>query len=180
MRRRLMLVLAMLVVLSLAVAAPATAKKPSSNLSGPMDIVFAPTHGFACGSVDPVGGTGVFWYGTVRLDGVTYGMTFEADGPSKFVGNTQHYWEHFAIYADPPSGGPETWTQCPNDQNVVLAGDLKGVGRFSNGKITENGTVTYAAGPFDGWEGRRMHADGLVEEIFPGVPKGFTGIIRFN
>lgn len=179
MNKKLILTITMALVLSLA-AAPAAADKPSSSLSGPMDIVFAPIHGFICGPVDPVAGTGVFWYGSVELDEVTYGMTFAAAGPSKFVGNTQHYWEHFAIFEDPPYGAPEIWEDCPSEGNPVLEGYLKGVGRFSNGKITESGTVTDADFPFAEWDGRRMHADGVVEELMLGVPAGFTGTIRFN
>jgi len=170
--KRFVLIIAAMALL-IATALPASAKKPSSNLSGPMDIVFAPIH-------PPICDSDVFWYGTVELHDVTYGMTFAAAGLSKFVGNTQHYWEDFAIFDGVPAGEPEDWTECPDDGNSVLEGDLKGVGRFSNGKITENGTVTDASFPFGEWDGRRMHADGVVEELAPGVPSGFTGTIRFN
>ena len=172
MKRKLVLLVTLLVILSLAVVAPAHADKPAPKLSGPMEIAFdPPVPGIAVCDLD------VFWYGTVELDGEFYGMTFKAAGESVFAGMTQHYWEQFMIY----DGDFDTFpTTCPDSGERVLEGDLSGVGRFSNGKIVEHGTVTYAVGPFEGWEGRRMHADGLVEDLAPGVPAGFTGIIRFN
>ena len=168
MRRRLTLLLAMLVVLSLVVALPAAAKKPAPNLSGPMNIVFDPPDG--------VCGPDISWYGTVELDGVPYGMTFESKPPSVFAGMTQHYWEEFTIYDGEFDEFP---TQCPSG-SIVLQGDLSGIGRFANGKITEHGIVTEANDPFEDWDGRRMHADGLVAVDTNGDPTGFKGTIRFN
>lgn len=184
MRRRLTLLLAMLVVLSLVVALPAAAKKSTPNLSGEMDIYFDPSLLLdrPAAPVCPPGATGpIFWYGTVEIDGEVYGMTFESLGDPVLVGKTNHYREHFAIYRGEEGQfddfAPGT---CPIAGTPVLEGDLNGVGRYANGKIVENGTVTGAGAPFAVWDGRRMHADGVVTELAPGVPEGFTGTIRFN
>jgi hypothetical protein len=186
--RRLLLGLALALVLTMVAVAPVSAK-PAPTLSGEMTIHF--DSGLLASPPNPVcapGSSGglIFWYGTVQFDGDLYGMTFESlDGLAgpKLVGATNHYREHFVIYeGDFSEFSPGT---CPDAIGTpVLEGDLDGVGSFGSDKIVENGTVTSAVGGFAGWDGRLMHADGVVQEIevVPGVlvPIGFSGTIRFN
>lgn len=178
-----MLVLVLLVVLALA-PVTADAKKPAASLSGEMTIYFDPSLLLEPPAVPvcPPGEFGpIFWYGTVAIDGQVYGMTFESLGASVLVGETNHYREHFVIYeGDEGQFDDFVPGTCPATATPVLAGDLDGVGRFANSKLVENGIVTTAQHPFEEWDGRRMHADGVVTEVAPGIPAGFMGTIRFN
>ena len=75
MRRRLLIVIALAVALTLVVAAPISAKEP---LRGGIDLDF--NVGVVLG-VDGVGcNPAVAWFGTVEIDGVSLGIEFD-DGP---------------------------------------------------------------------------------------------------
>jgi hypothetical protein len=174
MKKKLLVLLAIIVVLAVVVAAPAGAKKP---LRGHMDI--------ALNADNSVCVLPITWFGTIDLDGKLYAMTFTYQG-NVLPGKTNHYWEDWAIYGpelepgDVDEDGVPTVCPSEEEEDVLLAGELSGVGRFANAKIVENGTVTVANAPYGDWQDRRMHADGVVEVDELGNPLGFEGTFRLN
>jgi hypothetical protein len=170
MRKRFILLLAMLMVLSVAVALPATAKEP---LSGDMELYF--NLGF--GNPDAPC-PDITWAGTVELDGVTYGMAFYPTG-AKDVGKTHHFVEDWEIYDAPYEFMGGVLTECsPGD--IVLSGTVAGV-TSPNSKYRMNGTVGEAFAPFAEWTGRNVHMSGDITwaEIIV-VPATAPGVFRIN
>jgi hypothetical protein len=176
MRKRFILLLAMLLVLSLAVAVPANAEEP---LRGDMELYF--NLGF--GNPDAPC-PDITWAGTVELDGVTYGMAFYPTD-AKDVGKTHHFVEDWEIYDAPYEFMGGVLTECsPGD--IVLSGTDAGV-TSPNSKYRMNGTVGEAFAPFAEWTGRNVHASGDITwaEIIVGVevivvPATAPGVFRIN
>ncbi len=146
--------LAAALVLTLGVAAPATANMP---LYGEMDLHW--NDGFGGASTC----SAISWAGNVDIDGTMYGITF-VPGPGRETGKAFHFVEDWAIYDetfDFSEGFSDgVLTECePGD--VVLAGDDFGVTGW-NDKYRMNGTVSTAEDPFEDWMGRRVHMNGLI------------------
>jgi hypothetical protein len=124
---------------------------------------------------------GIAWYGTLEVDGVTFGMAlYFTDTPAVFHGKSYHYVEGFKVFTGLFS---ETLgTDCePGD--VVLSGTDAGNSSLANAKFRSMGTVDEATGYFEGWDGRRIYQDGVVTEVdIEGVPVpvSFEGSLRLN
>ncbi len=150
MRRNLVLSLAIVLVLGLGAAVPAGAKAP---LRGDQIMVL---------NQDPV--TGAFglygcpelsWFGTIELDGETYGMALYPM-PGRFTGggNILHYEEawkvwtgEFGVTYDPVTESFSIDDCTPGD--YVLSGTDFGVGNLKTGKFVSNSTVDEAYAPFE-------------------------------
>lgn len=150
-----MLRLAAVLVLTLGVAAPATANKP---LYGEMDLHW--NNGFEDASGEC---PAISWAGNIDIDGTWFGMTFVPTS-GRDTGKAFHFVEDWAIYdgtfdfSEDFSEG--VLTECaPGD--VVLAGEDFGVTGW-NDKYRMNGTVSTAEDPFEDWMGRRVHMNGLI------------------
>lgn len=178
MKRRVALLLAIVVVLSVVAAAPATANgAPDENWH--MSIYMVPP-GAPCSDVT--------WFGTVELEGDTYGMALRVTeyGPGVTLGQSYHYKEYNTVYTgffevDEATG---FLLDCdPGD--TVLHGYSEGSSSIPNAKFRANGVVEEASGPFAGWEGRRIHDGGLlidfveIPDVGP-VPMAYIGHFRVN
>jgi hypothetical protein len=148
MRRKLILLLVMLVVMSVALAIPADAKKP---LGGEMDLYFnlgSENEDAPC--------PGISWAGTVVLEGTTYGIAFMPFG-GKIVGQARHFAEVWEIYYTPLAFEGGVLTECMQaETDIVLSGTDAGV-TSPNSKYRMNGTVGEAFAPFAQWDGRNVH-----------------------
>jgi len=164
-------------VLSVAVALPANAKKP---LSGDMEL------NFNLGYDNPATPCpGITWAGTVELEGTTYGMAFYPTS-AKDVGATHHFDEIWVIYDAPFDFTGGVLTECvPGD--IVLAGTDSGV-TSPNSKYRMNGAVGSAFAPFAEWDGRNVHMSGDItwaDLVLPDgtiivVPETAPGTFRLN
>lgn len=182
MKKKLVFVLAMVVSL-LVIAAPGDAKKP---LEGEMtlyfNLAFDPT-------VEPTESpcSVVTWAGSVVLDGVTYPMAFFPTG-SRDAGKAFHFEEDWKIYAPGTFeySARGVFGPCPSDDDVVMSGHDVGV-TSPNGTYRMNGSVDYSTSPFEMWEGRNTHMNGIAtfSLIDPEVPESLApeaapGTFRLN
>lgn len=166
----------MLLVLSVAVALPASAKEP---LKGDMELYF--NLGFG----DPHAPCpDITWAGTVQLEGVTYGMAFFPTG-AKDVGVVHHFAEIWEIYDTPYTFMGGVLMECTPGE-IVLAGTDAG-NTETNDKYRMNGTVEDAFDPLAEWGGHNVHMDGYITwaEIVVGtetiiVPATAPGTFRIN
>lgn len=161
MKKRLLLVLALVAALSLVAAAPVSAggEKP---INGKIDLTLyavpcpadpAPTFPF------------VTWVGTVVIDGTTYGWADfpTLPGPPVFEGKFMIFEEYWTIFTLEPGEDPTVELAC-DPTLVVLDGFNDGRGT-PGGAARVDGTVDSAAplGPFaDVAEGSRMIWRGKV------------------
>jgi hypothetical protein len=166
MKRNLTVVLAVLVVLSLVVAAPVSAEQP---LRGVLDTHF--NLGFG-DTTTPC--PHITWAGNVELDGELYGLAWTPLGPPKIVGQSFHVDERWMIYESPFAfEGEDVFTEC--GQHVAMWGDEKAVESLANLHAVGNGQVDWVDpdGPFDtALEGRNTHWSGFVSDDllhFPGT-----------
>jgi hypothetical protein len=173
MRRRLTLVLVMLVALSLAVAAPATAKKPFRATT---EHDFMATHGII--RVVPVPQV-LGWQGTITgdIEGCIE-WWFDLDPGMVPTGQVTHYNETVEVHAGdcPAVVGPATG-------DVILAADGSGtttVRHMRNSIWRANGTVTVAEGEYAGWLGRKVHESGRFEWDDDDNPLEGTSDFRIN
>jgi len=162
MRKKLFLLLAAVVALSMLSLAPASAEAP---LTGPMDLEFNlnfGAEGDACAHIT--------WAGTVELDGALYEMAFIPTG-AKDVGTVHHFWEDWLIYPYDEgnlilqfsAGDPRVLVACdPGEISPVLWGTDKGTTGL-NSKYRMNGTIDGANAPFEAWLGRNVHMSGIIE-----------------
>jgi hypothetical protein len=166
MRKRFILLLAMLMVLSVAVALPATAKEP---LRGDMELYF--NLGF--GNPDAPC-PDLSWAGTVELDGIIYGIAFFPTG-AKDVGAVHHFEEIWEIYDAPFEFTGGVLAECvPGD--IVLAGTDSGV-TGPNSTYRMNGTVAEAFAPFSEWVGRNVHMSGDITWADMELPDGTIVVV---
>ncbi len=177
MKRRLSILVALVAVLSMVMAVPATAKQP---LRGDMELYF--NLGF--GNQDTPC-SDITWAGSVQLDGVAYGIAFFPI-VSEDRGNSYHFEETWEVYAEPfDFTGGAVLTDCTPGA-VVLRGPDKGVEVDNDYHII--GRVDYAAGALAAWEGRQMRVRGTVvftELVDPAgeivlVPATAHGTFRLN
>ena len=143
MKKRLLLVLALVAALSLVAAAPVNAdgEKP---IEGKMDLTFV--GGFCA---EPVGPdptlTFVSWIGTVVIDGTTYGWADFPAGAPVPDGNFLNFTEYWTIFTVEDDEIPNVALACDPDL-VVLDGNNDG--RATRGWAARaDGTVASAADP---------------------------------
>jgi hypothetical protein len=176
MKKKLLVPLVMVVGLSLVSLSPATAKAP---LIGEMDLQF--NLGFP-GPQEVIPD----FVGTIELDGEVYGMAFFAIGSGKpFSGDPSssvHFFEEiWKIYEDldylfDENGVLVEFVEGP----VLLWGYDTGSTVLANSRYHMNGGVEGAAEPFEGWLGRSVHMQGIIEWYPFGAPKGAPGTFRIN
>ena len=177
MKRKLLVLMAIVVALSVVVAAPVSAKNP---LRGEQVLALNQD---AEGNFGLYGCPEISWFGTVVLDDTTYGMALYPIG-SVFPGKTQHWEESWTIFSEEFTVEGGELVSCePGD--VVLSGYEKGVIAFTNphGKFHMTGIVEDASGPYEEWIGRRSYQEGEVglfsvaglDNVF-----GYTGSFRLN
>lgn len=166
--KRIVLALIAGIGMSIAAVTPATADRP---LRG--NQLMTANYSDSC--------PGMAWYGTLEVDDATYGMAlYFTDDPAVVHGNSYHYVEGFKVFtgqfSDPLGDNCE-----PGE--VVLSGTDVGTASLANAKFRSIGTVDHASGDFQGWEGRKIYQDGVVNEVdvdgVP-VPVSFVGTLRLN
>ncbi len=133
-----------------------SAKKPSANLTGTMDLYFDL---LAEVPDDPV------WVGTITIEGYgTYNMRFYHLSPFRDYSQASPFEEYFEIYD-------------LSDETVVLGGPDVGVTVLANKppdptKYVMNGEIDVAADPFEEWLGRNVHMSGVITWQFITLPDG--------
>jgi hypothetical protein len=167
MKKRLLLVLALVAALSLVAAAPVSAdgEKP---INGKIDLTFV---GGSC--ADPVGPdldlTFVSWIGTVVIDGTTYGWAdfpLTGNAPPAPVGNLVYVEEYWTIFTVEDDEIPNVDLAC-NADLVVLDG-FNEAWATRGGAARADGTVFSAADPgdfADVAEGSRMIWRGKITDF---------------
>lgn len=198
MRRKLLVLLAVMVVLAVVIAAPVSAKKPAPTLRGDQVMVLNQDldsgafgiYGCLYDSEDPVPVETISWFGSIEIEGTTYGMALYPL-PGRFTGNGTilHYEEGWKVWTEEFTVSDNT--ECPTGYCIddctpgeyVLSGTDRGVGSFTTGKFRSNGTVDEAFEPFADWLGRKVHQDGVTGPVsfddLVGVV-GFEGDLRLN
>lgn len=179
MKRRLAFLLILLVALSVVVAAPAQGEAPTENWFMSVYLV-SPD--------DPC--SDITWFGTVELEGDTYGMALRVTeyGPGVYLGKSYHYKEYNTVYTGFFEVDEATGFLLDCDPGeAVLHGYSEGSSAIPNpnAKFRANGYVQEADGPFAGWEGRRIHDSGVLTDfvMIPDVgpfPTAYTGYFRVN
>ena len=163
MKKRLLVVLALVAALSMVAAAPVSAdgEKP---INGKIDITLELEF---CGI--PLESPFVTWVGTVVIDGTPYGWADFPTGPmvpeKKFM-YFEEYWTIFTLDGETP-----TVALACNPDLVVLDGTNTGRGMPAAGTYQADGTVSSAAdgGPFaDVAAGSRMIWRGKVTNLKAG------------
>jgi len=122
------------------------------------------------------------WYGTIDIVGDghgVYGMAlYDIGVPPVFSGSSYHWHEGLAIWTGQfvDEDGDGVIDDCTPGE-MVLYGTDKGVTSMAsvrNPKFHSTGTVTFATGPFEGWEGRFVFQEGT------GSFTSITGTLRLN
>lgn len=178
MKLRLSSLFAIVAVLAVVIAVPASAEKAHHGdrvLHG--DQVMILNIDMATDSPGAYGCEEISWFGTIRIDRTTYGMAlysiesvFDDDGLLYYEEGWQIFTRQFRV----KNGELKT---CEPGR-VLLAGTDVGVGDLAAGWFYSDGVVDYASRPFRKWVGDAVYQDGLfgfvsvsgVEDAF-----GFTG-----
>ena len=132
------------------------ARKPSSHLTGTMDLNFT----------GHVGLENPIWIGTINIEGFgEFGMRFFHLSPPKGFSQASPFEEYWEIFdsADPTV--------------VYLGGSDEGVTTLANKppdpcNYVMNGEVKVANEPFDNWMGRNVHMSGIITFQFITLPDG--------
>jgi len=137
MKKRLLLVIALVAALSLVAAAPVSADgdKP---INGKMELnlELAPC----------TDGRFVTWVGTVVIDGTTYGWADFPTADDRFDKKFMYFEEYWRIFTLEPGEDPTVALACDNGL-VVLDGINDGRGT-AGGSAQADGTVESGYGPF--------------------------------
>jgi len=184
MRRNLVLLLAVVMVLGAVAAGPVGAKQP---LRGDQTMVL--NQDMSTGEFGLFGCPELSWFGSIDIDGTTYGMALYPL-PGRITGNGTilHYEEEWKVWTGEFTltyDEEAEWYYLDDCQpgEYVLAGTDNGVGTFKGTKFRSNGVVEEALDPFADWLDRRVHQDGVVGPIdFGGLMGvfGFYGDLRLN
>jgi|GEM_PF-2738706 len=166
MKKRLLLVLALVVVLSLIAAAPVTAQDPNHDRQPPSGDQVMILNAEGDGPLGYYGCEEISWFGTVEIDGKTFGMALYPDfdyvGPG---GPLYEYGEYWKIFTGKFKAKDGVLKRCAPGR-VVMEGYDEGVWDMGSGLFESFGTVDYAAGYFKWWDGYEVRQDGLIG---PGV-----------
>jgi hypothetical protein len=164
MKRRLILVFSLVVVLSLVAAAPVTAKGPKQDRQPPsghqvmilnVEVPTDPTSPLGYYGCDDIS-----WFGTIEIDGKTFGMAlypdFEYDGPLD-------YGEGWKIFSGTFKVDKDGMLKRCAPGRVVMEGHDEGVYDPSTGEFASNGDVEYAVGYFKWWgDGYKVRQGGTT------------------
>lgn len=176
MRRKLVFSVACLLVVGLVAAVLMTAKQP---LRG--DQVMVLNQDEATGEFGLYGCEELSWFGSIDIDGTTYGMALYPL-PGRITGNRiLHYEEGWKVWTGAftltEDSGSYSLDSCEPGE-VVLSGTDFGVGSFIGTKFRSNGIVEEAFYPFAEWLGRRVHQDGVLGPIDFGPLESAFGVLR--
>lgn len=198
MRRRLLILIALVVVLALVGVVPVGAEKPAPKLEGemdPLDLVVPPPDSppplctedgvregtpdlCACGAGPEFRGL-YAWEGTISFPEGDYTIVFinlatARENPSGVASPFDEIW---AIYE---LGEVVTEVDgCPSTDHATIWGYDSGVSNLRNSTYRMNGHVDTATGDFEGWEGRRVHMSGTFS--FDDIPRLHApGMLRLN
>jgi hypothetical protein len=175
MKTKLLMLLAIVVALSVVVAAPVSAKNP---LRGEQVMALNQDDQ---GNFGLYGCPGISWFGAIVLDDTTYGMALYPIS-DVFPGGTQHWEENWTIFSEEFMVEGDELVSCePGD--VVLSGYEKGVIAFALPTFHMTGIVEDASGPYEEWIGRRSYQEGEVGVVaIAGLEMvfGYTGSFRLN
>ena len=168
MKRRLLVVLALVVVLSLIAAAPVIAKGPNHDRQPPSGDQVMILNAEGDGPLGYYGCEDISWFGTIEIDGKTFGMALYADpdyvGPGTFPG--VEYGEGWKIFTGKFKVKDDVLKRCAPGR-VVMAGYDTGVWDPVGGDFQSVGDVEYAAGYFKWWrDGYKVRQSGTTG---PGV-----------
>lgn len=170
MKKRLLLVLALVVVLSLIAVAPVTGKGPNHDRQPPSgeQVMILNTSS----PVAPLGYYGcddMSWFGTIEIDGKTFGMALypDPDYVNEAVLPLVAYGESWKIFTGKFKAEDGILKRCAPGR-VVMEGYGEGVWNVDTGEFGSSGTVTYAAGYFKWWDG--------YQEIQGGVTQGGVSV----
>jgi hypothetical protein len=172
MKKRLLLVLAMVVALSLVATAAVSAKSPNHQKQPPSGVQVMVLNN----NPDPppapripgfYGCEEISWFGTIVIDGKTFGMALYSD--PDYVGLPGEYGEDWKIFTGKFKTKDGVLKRC-SPGRVLMAGYAEGYVDFGDGNppfpFESEGTVDYAAGYFKWWDGYDVYQDGLIG---PGV-----------
>ncbi|MEA2023765.1 MAG: hypothetical protein U9N79_05660 [Actinomycetota bacterium] len=188
MKRRLLLGLALVVVLLLIAAAPVTAEGPNHDRQMPSgDQVMILNVDFLAGPDAPLGFYGcedISWFGTIEIDGKTFGMALYAN--LDYVGPPGTYGEWWKVFTGKFKVKDGVLKRCAPGR-VVMAGYDTGVWNPVSGVFESAGDVEHAAGYFkwwgDGYKVRQGGTSGLgvsvagVEDAF-GFDNGYFEVYQ--
>jgi hypothetical protein len=172
MKRKLLVLLAAVVVLSVVIAAPALACEPQY---GEMELVFnnekfAPGPGAECPEA-------LSWYGTIEFGEESYGIAyFPAAPPVSAPGGWRIFQEDWTIFTL-PEGGVSLDAAC-DESSVVLEGHDVGLFvppnlDFAIGSVTAvNDDCLFD----DSYLGSTVFWDGIVDDTV--TPREFSGTFR--
>lgn len=170
-----------MLILSVVVAGPMTAKEPVRG-----DQVMVLNEDPDTLELGFYGCPEISWFGTIEIDDTTYGMALYPLGlKANAKGTLFHYEEEWKVWTEKFTLSYDdgySLDDCePGD--YVLAGTDSGVWTAKTGKFRSNGIVEEAFDPFAEWLGRRVHQDGVIGPIdFGGLEGvyGFYGDLRLN
>jgi hypothetical protein len=137
MRRKLLVLLAVVAVLAAMVAAPVSAKE--KPISGKMELDFQPQPAFCFdreGEIIPV-----TWTGTVVIDGTTYGWADFPTGPFVIEGNFGYFEEYWTIFTLGPDDDPNDLGVACDWERVLIDGSNEGWGPAMGNTGKADGTV---------------------------------------
>ena len=177
MKKRLLLVLALIVVLSLIAAAPVTANGPNHDRQPPIGDQVMILNALGEGPLGYYGCEEISWFGTVEIDGKTFGMALYPDYLLPGEPGEVEYGEYWKIFTGKFKVKNGELKRCAPGR-VVMAGYDEGVWNMGSGLFESFGTVDYAAGYFKWWDGYDVRQDGLIG---PGVSvAGIENAYGFN
>jgi hypothetical protein len=174
MKKRLLLVFAMVVALSLIATAAVSAKSPNHQKQPPSGVQVMVLNNNPDPAGEPTPGyygcEEISWFGTIVIDGKTFGMALYSDygyfdppeSPFYFYGED---WKIFTGKFKTKDG---VLKRCAPGR-VLMAGYAEGSVVFAPEPpfyFESKGTVDYAAGYFKWWDGYDVYQNGLIG---PGV-----------
>ena len=167
MRKRLLLVLALAVALSLIAATPVTAKAPNHDRQPPSGDQVMVLNDNPDPFGDPMPGLygceDISWFGTIVIDGKTFGMALYAN--PDFVGPPGTYGEYWKIFTGTFKTKDGVLKRCVPGR-VLMEGYDEGAVNFDTFYFESFGTVDDAGGYFKWFDGYEVRQDGTVG---PGV-----------
>lgn len=167
MRKRLLFVLGMIVVLSLIASIPASADDPSHGHQPPSgdQVMVLNDNPDPYGEPMPglYGCEDISWFGTIVIDGRTFGMALYAN--PDYVGPPGTYGEYWKIFTGKFKTKDGMLKRCVPGK-VLMAGYDEGVIDFGTFYFESFGTVDDAVGYFKWWDGYTARQDGFIQ---PGV-----------
>jgi len=180
MKRKLVLALALIAALSLIAAAPATAEGPNHDRQSPSgDQIMilnqegpgAPFGYYGCDEMS--------WFGTIEIDGKTFGMALYPDYSNIDLGTgVMEYGEWWKIFTGMFNAKDGVLKRCAPGR-VVMAGYDEGTADMFGGRFVSSGTVDYAAGHFKWWDDYAVDQDGTMGPVSVAGIEGAFGFHGF-